>query len=33
VFFATPGRHNLVRFVVGQSEGNTAYYLRAGFAF
>lgn len=33
LFFATPGRRNLVSLFVGQSEGNTAYYLRAGFAF
>ncbi len=33
VFFLTPGRRNIVSFSVGRSEGNTAYYLRAGFAF
>jgi hypothetical protein len=33
VFFTTPARHNLVSFVVGRSEGNTAYYVRAGFGF
>lgn len=33
LFFATPGRHNLVSLSVGRSEGNTAYYLRGGFAF
>jgi hypothetical protein len=33
IFFATPGRRNLVSFSVAWSEGSTAYYLRAGFAF
>jgi hypothetical protein len=33
VFFATPGRHNLITLSVARSEGNTAYYLRAGFLF
>jgi hypothetical protein len=33
VFFATPGRRNLVSFSVAWSEGYTAYYLRAGLAF
>jgi hypothetical protein len=33
IFFTTPARHNLVSFVVGRSEGNTAYYVRAGFGF
>jgi hypothetical protein len=33
IFFVSPGRRNLVSFSVGLSEGNTAYYLRAGFAF
>jgi hypothetical protein len=33
VFFTTPGRHNLVSFTAARSEGLTAYYLRAGFAF
>jgi Omp85 superfamily domain len=33
IFFLTPGRRNIVSFTVGRSEGNTAYYLRAGFAF
>lgn len=33
IFFATPGRRNLVSVSVGRSEGNTAFYMRAGFAF
>ncbi len=33
IFFVTPGRRNLVSVSIGRSEGNTAYYLRAGFAF
>jgi hypothetical protein len=33
LFFATPGRHSLVSFLYARSEGNTAYYLRAGLAF
>lgn len=33
LFFVTPGRHNIVSASVGHSEGNTAFYLRAGFAF
>jgi hypothetical protein len=33
IFFVSPGRHNLVSFSIARSEGNTAYYLTAGFAF
>lgn len=33
IFFVTPGRRNLVGLSIGRSEGNTAYYLKAGFAF
>lgn len=33
LFFATPGRRNLVSLSIARSEGNTAFYLRAGFAF
>jgi len=33
LFFLTPGRRNLVSVTVGHSEGNTALYVRGGFAF
>jgi hypothetical protein len=33
IFFLTPGRRNLVSFSIARSEGETRYYLRAGFAF
>jgi hypothetical protein len=33
IFFVTPGRRNLVSLSAARSEGKTAYYLRAGFAF
>jgi hypothetical protein len=33
LFFTTPGRHNLLSFLVAKSEGNTAFYVRAGLLF
>jgi hypothetical protein len=33
IFFVTPGRRNMVSFQIAESEGTTAYYLRAGLAF
>jgi len=32
-YFASPGRRNLVGVTLARSEGRTAFYLRAGFAF
>ena len=32
-YFASPGRRNLVGLTIARSEGRTALYLRAGFAF
>jgi hypothetical protein len=33
IYFASPGRRNLFSFTLAQSEGRTAFYLKAGFAF